>query len=84
LSFDEKLGAEEAPPTVTSKVLVKLQLNLPWKPVLAWPWGVVHEFNPDTFQIVAHRESWDVSAAEGVAQVFRPGSKALLEKIRQK
>ena len=25
---------------VTTKFMVKLQLNLPWKPVLAWPWGV--------------------------------------------
>jgi hypothetical protein len=79
LAFEEDLQA--SPPAVTTRVLVKLQLNLPWKPVLAWPWGVKHEYNPATFQINAHVESWDVSAAEGLAQVFRPGSAALLRKL---
>jgi hypothetical protein len=25
--------------------MVKLELNLPWKPVLAWPWGVGYEIS---------------------------------------
>ena len=65
-------------------MLVKLQLGLPWKPTLAWPWGVHYELDPVTFQIVSHRESWDVSAMEGVLQCFRPGSKVVLEKIKSR
>jgi hypothetical protein len=42
---------------VTTKFMVKLQLNLPWKPVLAWPWGVRCEIDPETNLIVRHEES---------------------------
>jgi len=41
--------------------------------VLAWPWGVQHVFDPQSRRIVRHIESWDVSAAEGVRQLLRPG-----------
>jgi hypothetical protein len=61
------------PPSFKTKLLVKLQLGLPWRPVLAWPWGVEHVFDPDSMLIVKHVESWDVSAAEGVRQLLRPG-----------
>mmetsp|Transcript_22819 Transcript_22819/g.35286 ORF Transcript_22819/g.35286 Transcript_22819/m.35286 type:complete len:249 (+) Transcript_22819:52-798(+) len=63
----EKNGEE-----VVTKVMVKLELNLPWKPVLAWPWGVTYSINPDTYLVTDHIESWDVSASEGVKQIFRP------------
>lgn len=43
--------------TVTTKFMVKLQLNLPWKPILAWPWGVQCEIDPQTNLIVVHEES---------------------------
>lgn len=42
---------------VTTKFMVKLQLNLPWKPVLAWPWGVRCEIDPATNLITLHKES---------------------------
>ena len=42
---------------VVTKFMVKLQLNLPWKPVLAWPWGVRCEIDPETKLIVLHQES---------------------------
>ena len=42
---------------VVTKFMVKLQLNLPWKPVLAWPWGVLCEIDPETNLIVLHQES---------------------------
>ena len=42
---------------VITKFMVKLQLNLPWKPVLAWPWGVRCEIDPETNLIVLHEES---------------------------
>jgi Uncharacterized conserved protein (DUF2358) len=42
---------------VETKFMVKLQLNLPWKPVLAWPWGVRCEIDPETYSIVVHQES---------------------------
>ena len=57
-----------------SRAVVKLQLGLPWRPVLAWVWGVAYEINPDTGRVCRHLESWEVSAAEGVAQLFRPGN----------
>jgi Uncharacterized conserved protein (DUF2358) len=33
---------------VDTKFMVKLRLNLPWKPVLAWPWGVRCEVDKET------------------------------------
>jgi hypothetical protein len=51
--------------------MVKLELNLPWKPVLAWPWGVTYFINPETFLVTSHIESWDIEAWEGVKQIFR-------------
>ena len=57
--------------TVTTKFMVKLELGLPWKPVLAWPWGVRCEIDPESFLISLHKESWDIDAWEGVKQIFR-------------
>ena len=48
----------------TLEVMVKLELNLPWKPVLAWPWGVEYSIDPDTFLITKHEESWDIEPWE--------------------
>ena len=56
---------------VKTRLMVKLELNLPWRPILAWPWGVSYEIDPDSFLIVSHVESWDIDALEGVKQVFR-------------
>jgi Uncharacterized conserved protein (DUF2358) len=50
-------SVDEANLTVTTKFMVKLELNLPWKPVLAWPWGVQCVIDPDTHLIVRHIES---------------------------
>jgi Uncharacterized conserved protein (DUF2358) len=49
--------ADEAASIVTTKFMVKLELNLPWKPVLAWPWGVRCVIDPTTHVIVRHEES---------------------------
>ena len=43
--------------SVTTKFMVKLQLNLPWRPVLAWRWGVRCEIDPDICLIRLHEES---------------------------
>ncbi len=51
--------------------MVKLELNLPWKPVLAWPWGVSYSIDPDSFLVTKHIESWDIDPLQGVAQIFR-------------
>ena len=66
---------EKEPLRIRTKQMVKLQLALPWKPILAWPWGVDHLFrdNKGTLECVEHWESWDISAADGLKQVFRPG-----------
>lgn len=56
---------------VTTKFMVKLRLNLPWQPVLAWPWGVRCEIDPETHLIVSHQETWDIEPLEGVKQIFR-------------
>jgi Uncharacterized conserved protein (DUF2358) len=50
--------------TVETKFMVKLELNLPWKPVLAWPWGVRCDVDPDTNLIVLHEESWNIDPWE--------------------
>ena len=70
-----------------TKLMVKLQLALPWSPVLAWPWGVEHvleERDDGTVVVVRHLESWDVSAAEGVRQLFRSGPAGALAKASSK
>ena len=65
-----------------TKLMVKLRLALPWSPVLAWPWGVEHvlEERNGTVVVVRHLESWDVSAGEGVRQLFRSGPPGALTK----
>lgn len=58
--YDAKLlkyDTDSDPPKVQTKVMVKLELNLPWKPILAWPWGVTYNINPETFLITEHIES---------------------------
>jgi hypothetical protein len=67
IQYDE--STEDA--AVTTKFMVKLRLNLPWKPVLAWPWGVRCEIDPETNLIIQHKESWDIEPLEGVKQIFR-------------
>mmetsp|Transcript_18813 Transcript_18813/g.46613 ORF Transcript_18813/g.46613 Transcript_18813/m.46613 type:complete len:298 (+) Transcript_18813:733-1626(+) len=62
---------EQDPTVVQTKIMVKLELNLPWKPILAWPWGVQYTIDPETNLIVDHKESWDIEALEGVKQIFR-------------
>jgi Uncharacterized conserved protein (DUF2358) len=51
------LNYSENDNVVETKFMVKLRLNLPWKPVLAWPWGVRCEIDPETYLIVQHQES---------------------------
>ena len=58
-------GKEGEPLVVLTRLVVKLQLNLPWKPVLAWVWGVRHEFDPASLQQVRshhQRTRWDTRA----------------------
>lgn len=50
--------------TVKTRVMVKLELNLPWKPILAWPWGVKYDIDPETFLVTNHVESWDIEPLE--------------------
>jgi hypothetical protein len=60
--LDYQVSTDET--VVNSRVMVKLELNLPWKPVLAWPWGVRYEIDPETNLITTHRESWDIEPLE--------------------
>jgi hypothetical protein len=60
LRYEDDAMIEEAASSstiVTTKFMVKLELNLPWKPVLAWPWGVRCVIDPTTNRIVRHEES---------------------------
>jgi len=63
---------EGSTPIIETKIMVKLQLNLPWKPVLAWPWGVKYAIDPNTYLITKHIESWNIEPLEGVKMIFRP------------
>jgi hypothetical protein len=65
---------------VQTKLMVKLELSLPWKPVLAWPWGVRYVIDPDSFLILEHIESWDIEPLEGVKQIFRKATTQIKEK----
>lgn len=70
---------EQDPLLVRSRLLVQLELALPWKPLLGWVWGVEHRCasamvnGTNSWQCFLHKESWEVSASEGVAMLFRPG-----------
>ena len=44
---------------IQTRVMVKLELNLPWKPVLAWPWGVKYIIDGETFLVTDHIEVSD-------------------------
>jgi len=54
--------------------MVKLELGLPWKSILARPWGVKYIIDPNSLQIIEHRESWDIEPIEDVKQIFRKPS----------
>lgn len=61
-TFITKYSAKEILYTVDSnsvitKFMVKLELNLPWRPVLAWPWGVRCVVDPESKLIILHEES---------------------------
>jgi hypothetical protein len=73
LALDVEADASGRPIAVRSRCLVKLQLNLPWRPVLAWVWGVRHVLSDDAPIIVRHLETWEVTPQEGIRQLFRPG-----------
>eukprot|EP00540_Astrosyne_radiata_P022852 CAMPEP_0116866944 /NCGR_PEP_ID=MMETSP0418-20121206/26341_1 /TAXON_ID=1158023 /ORGANISM="Astrosyne radiata, Strain 13vi08-1A" /LENGTH=139 /DNA_ID=CAMNT_0004502697 /DNA_START=112 /DNA_END=528 /DNA_ORIENTATION=- len=45
---------------VKTRVMVTLELNLPWKPILAWPWGVEYVIDPKTNLITTHKETWGI------------------------
>jgi Uncharacterized conserved protein (DUF2358) len=51
------LDDDTTKPLVTTKFMVKLELNLPWRPVLAWPWGVKCSIDRSTNLVVRHEES---------------------------
>jgi hypothetical protein len=57
-------GAEPVSLTWSFQVMVKLELNLPWKPVLAWPWGVKYDIDPESYLVTSHVESWDIEPWE--------------------
>lgn len=58
------LDYREEDNAVETKFMVKLQLNLPWDPVLAWPWGVRCEIDPSTNLVILHKESWQIEPWE--------------------
>ena len=62
--LDYKTTEEGGKTVVETRFMVKLELNLPWKPVLAWPWGVRCEIDPETALVVLHQEKWDVEPWE--------------------
>jgi hypothetical protein len=66
--------------TVQTKIMVKLELNLPWKPVLAWPWGVKYEIDENSKLITAHIESWDIEPWAGVRMIFRKPTVTIADK----
>ena len=55
-----RADADADAPSYTTRLMVKLQLGLPWRPVLGWPWGVEHVFDAESGLIVRHIERWEV------------------------
>jgi len=54
---------------VKTRVMVTLELNLPWKPILAWPWGVEYVIDPKTNLITTHKETWGIEPWEVRIQI---------------
>lgn len=59
------LSYEQGENSVTTKFMVKLALKLPWKPVLAWPWGVRCVIDDTNHLIVRHEESVRIGRTVG-------------------
>lgn len=82
--YDVKILSLEASPDETrvlTRAFVRLNLSLPWKPVLAWVWTVEHTIarvdDDDTnYTIVKHAESWEIDTSKGVELLFKPGPEA--------
>ncbi|KAL3701163.1 hypothetical protein R1sor_019185 [Riccia sorocarpa] len=47
-------------------------LSLPWKPILAATGSTEYFFSKESGKIIKHVESWDISPADGVRQLFKP------------
>jgi predicted nucleotidyltransferase len=75
-------NGDDSDEQVKTRLMVKLELNLPWKPVLAWPWGVTYVIDPVTFLVTDHIESWDIEPLEGVKQIFRKPTTQVKEDTR--
>ncbi|KAL2650481.1 hypothetical protein R1flu_018609 [Riccia fluitans] len=50
-------------------------LALPWKPILAASGSTEYFFSKESGKIIKHVESWDISPADGVRQLFKPNPK---------
>ena len=70
---------------VETRAFVRLNLLLPWRPVLAWVWKVRHSIDAVThgedgesvvYRVVRHTESWEIDSTKGVELLLKPGPEA--------
>lgn len=57
--------------SITANWRFRCVLGLPWRPSLSASGSTVHVFDEDTGLIVRHIENWDISAIDGLRQVFK-------------
>ena len=72
LSFEADEGQSE----VVARVLVRMRLKLPWRPIIGWVWRVTHvleEEKKGIWRVTEHKEEWEIEPWEGVKQVARDG-----------
>ncbi|KAL8166417.1 hypothetical protein V2J09_007916 [Rumex salicifolius] len=67
----EKVGTDSESNFVLAKWQLRTYLKLPWKPLISIDGSTVYDLD-DQLKIIRHAESWNVSALEAVAQIFRP------------
>ena len=57
--------------SITAYWRFRCVLGLPWRPSLSASGSTVHVFDASTGLVVRHVENWDISAWDGLRQVFK-------------
>jgi len=60
--------------TLRSEWELRTYLNLPWRPLISILGATDYTLNEQGNKVVEHVESWNVSGAQAILQMFRPGN----------
>lgn len=77
LHMKEVKTQEGLPPQLRAEWELRTHLALPWRPLIAILGATDYYLNTDGNQVVEHVETWNVSGAQAVAQIFKPSELSL-------